>query len=185
MADPNALTSSRRDLLHQMAGGAALVGAGAMLAPAAQAAGPRSGLLWSSGATINQWSAFATWRKRPLDIITCWVIHDTWADIAGIKGGFSTAKNSGARVSCAIPPSSPNHTDGNITPANWKNAASGLYDNYYQQYATKLATSGVTNVICGSSAGRRTTSRGRISAAPTRSVSSRLGAGSRGSCGQR
>jgi hypothetical protein len=105
MDDPNALTSSRRDVLHQLAGGAALVGSGAMLAPAAQAAtGPRSGLLWSSGATINQWSAFATWRKRPLDTITCWVIHNTWADIAGIRGGFSTAKNSGARVFLRDPP---------------------------------------------------------------------------------
>ena len=148
MDDPNALTSSRRDVLHQRAGGAALVGSGAMLAPAAQAAaGPRSGLLWSSGATINQWSTFATWRKRPLDTITCWVIHNTWTDIASIKGGFSTARNSGARVSCAIRLLPKSH-DGNTTPANWKNAASGLYDTYYKQFATKLALSGVTNVIC-------------------------------------
>lgn len=159
MAEINPPTSSRRDALQQLVGSAALLGAGTALLPerlsaitSAQAAvgvgpGPRSGLFWSTGASISDYRGFTTYRGRSLDTITCWCPHDTWTDIVSLKGGFVTARKSGSRVSCAIGMLPKSH-DGKKYPGNWKLAASGAYDGYYTQYAQKLASFKLSNVIC-------------------------------------
>ncbi|MGD9509741.1 MAG: hypothetical protein AB7X49_14450, partial [Geminicoccaceae bacterium] len=64
--------------------------------------GPRSGFFWSTGASINNYKGFTTYRGRSLDTITCWCPHNTWTEVVSLKGGFVTARKSGSRVSCAI-----------------------------------------------------------------------------------
>ncbi|MGD9868503.1 MAG: hypothetical protein AB7I59_12570 [Geminicoccaceae bacterium] len=140
--------SSRRDLLTGLIGGSLALGAGTLgfAAPAAAAAGPRSGRSWHTGASINEHSKFAAFRGRPLDTITCWCQHDNWSQVVGLKGGFVTAKKSGARVSLAIAPLPRSH-DGKKNKGNWKLAANGSFDGYYSQFAQKLASSGAKNPI--------------------------------------
>lgn len=156
MANVNSPTYARRSVLQQLAGGAALMGTGAGLLPEqlspvtpAQAIGTgvRSGLVWNTGASITNYKAFTSYRGRPLDTITCWCPHNTWDEIVSLKGGFVTARQSGARVSCAIGMLPKSH-DGKKYPGNWKLAAAGSYDGYYEQYAKKLAATGLTDVIC-------------------------------------
>jgi hypothetical protein len=88
-----------------------------------------------------------SYRGRSIDTITTWCPHSTWADITGLKGGFSTARNSGARISVALP-ALPHSHSGLKNPQNWKLAANGSFDGYYAQFAKKLEASGRTNVIC-------------------------------------
>lgn len=159
MAEINPPSCSRRNALRRALGGAALLGGGAALLPEqlspitpARAAlgagpGPRSGLYWSTGASITNYKGFTTYRGRSLDTITCWCPHNTWTEITSLKGGFVTAKRSGSRVSCAIAMLPKSH-DGKKYPANWKLAAGGSYDEYYRQYARGVAASGLTDVIC-------------------------------------
>jgi hypothetical protein len=149
-------TLSRRGALQQLAGGAALIGAGTAVLPEslspigsarAAMAGARSGMSWQSGASISQYAAFASYRGRQIDTITAWCPHATWTDITALKGGFSTARKSGARVCCAMRLLPLSH-DARKYPGNYKLAASGTYDGYYIQYAQKLAATNLTNVIC-------------------------------------
>ena len=101
MTDPSSLPN-RRNMLTSLIGGSLAVGAGSygLLLPStvAAAAGPRSGRSWHTGASIDDHASFASFRSRPLDTITCWCQHDTWSQVVGLKGGFVTAKKSGARV---------------------------------------------------------------------------------------
>ena len=146
---------TRRGALRQMHGGTLAAGAGAALAqagrplvaPAEAAAGTRSGLAWRSGASINNYADFTVYRGRALDTITCWCPHSNWTELTSLKGGFSTARNSGARVSCAIALLPKSH-DGRANPDYWKLAANGSYDTNYRTYARKLAAAGLTKVIC-------------------------------------
>lgn len=155
MAEVTPLTLARRGALQQLVGGVAMLGAGtallpdslAPITPAQAAVGARSGMSWQSGSSINQYSAFATYRGRQIDTITCWCPHATWSDIVSLKGGFTTARGSGARVCCAMRLLPRSH-DARIYPANFRLAASGTYDGYYIQYAQRLAATGLTNVIC-------------------------------------
>jgi hypothetical protein len=149
MTDPNSLPN-RRNLLTSLIGGSLALGAGSygLLLPStvAAAVGPRSGRSWHTGASIDDHASFASIRRRPLDTITCWCQHDTWSQVVGLKGGFVTAKKSGARVSLAVAPLPRSH-DGSKNKGNWKLAANGSFDGYYTEFAKKLASSGTQNAI--------------------------------------
>lgn len=145
-------TASRRDLLVGLAGTSVAV-AGGLGTKAAQAAGPAafggglmSGLPWHSGCSLGGISAFETYRTRRADTCTIWCQRNTWNDVISFKGGFSTAKKLPGRISLAIAPL-PNTHSALVYPGNWKLAAKGSFDVYYNQFAQKLAASGVTNAI--------------------------------------
>lgn len=140
--------SNRRDLLTGLIGSSLALGAGTLgfVAPASAAVGPRSGRAWHTGASIDQYASFARFRGRPLDTITCWCQHENWSEIVGLKGGFVTARQSGARVSLAIAPL-PKSLNGVRNPGNWRLAANGSFDGYYTEFAKKLASSGTKNPI--------------------------------------
>jgi hypothetical protein len=133
MMDSTAPTASRRWFVTALASVPLVLGAGhsrtAQAAPRAFGTGTRSGLSWHSGSSISQWSQFETYRGRKIDTISCWCQHDTWDQLAALKGGFTTAKKSPARVSVAIAPLPKSH-DGKLYPNNWKLAASGTFDGY-------------------------------------------------------
>jgi hypothetical protein len=100
--------ASRRDLLAGLAGLSvtALGGLGAPPAHAAAAFGPglKSRKAWHSGSSISDYGAFESFRGRRLDTITCWCQHENWSEVVALKGGFTTASGSGARISCGIAP---------------------------------------------------------------------------------
>ena len=143
--------ASRREILAGIAGMsvAAVGGIGAAPAQAAAALGPglKSTKEWHSGCTINKYSEFGLYRGHPIDTITTWCPHNDWSEIMGLKGGFRTAKGSGARISLALAALPRSHS-GLLYPENWKRAAKGDYDTYYRTFASNLKNSGVTNVIC-------------------------------------
>lgn len=138
--------SRREAVLGIAAAGTMALPKPAMAAAAAFGRGPRSGLGWHSGCSIGKYADFAAYRGRPLDTITCWCPLTNWSEVVSLKAGFSTAKSSGARISTAIAPLPSTH-DGKKNPGNWKLAAGGSFDGYYEQYARNLAASGRTNVV--------------------------------------
>lgn len=154
---------SRRDVLAGIAGLSLAVGGGLGDKPAQAAAafgtGSRSKMSWHSGCAISRHADFAAYRGRAIDTITTWCPHDTWTDIVSLKGGFATARRSGARISLALP-ALPRSHNGTTSPQNWKNAANGTYDGYYTEFAKKLAASGPTDVIVRA-AGWECNDRGR------------------------
>lgn len=147
MSEPVRATSSRRDLLRSVVGASLLGGMPLAISTAEAATGVRSGIAWQSGAGIGGYAAFASYRGRLLDTITCWCPSDTWTDVISFKGGFTTARKSRSRVSCAIVPLPKSH-DGRLYPENWKLAASGTFDGYYAEFAMRLRDAGLTDVVC-------------------------------------
>ena len=142
---------SRREVLAGLAG-LSLTALGALRTRPAQAAaafgaGGRSKLSWHSGCAISKHADFAAYRGRPIDTITTWCPWQTWSDITGFKGGFRTAKSSGARISLALPALPASHS-GYTDPKQWLLAAKGTYDQNYRDFARKLRESGVTDVVC-------------------------------------
>ncbi len=147
----NSPNPSRRQVLAGLAGmsAAAVGGLGAAPAQAAAAFGPglKSGKAWHSGCTISKYKEWGIYRGRSIDTITTWCPWQTWSDITGMKGGFRTAKGSGARISLALPALPASHSAW-IDPKQWNLAAKGTYDTNYETFAINLKNSQVQNVIC-------------------------------------
>jgi hypothetical protein len=151
LSQTNSHELSRRSILTGVAGCGMALASGLAAPPAAEArtfgAGARSGMPWNSGCSIGGWQTFQSFRGRSLDTITTWCQHNTWNEIVALKGGFLTARRSGARVAVSIAPLPRSH-DGRNGP-NFRLAAAGSFDGYYRQFAQRLAGSGTPNpIVC-------------------------------------
>ena len=99
-----------------------------------------SGLPWRSGAACG--GAFASWRHRGLDIATNWAPYTSWGSFENFfQHSAGYAERLGATASIGLPMLT------SQTRGQFSQCASGQFDTYYRNAASRLAAAGAGNAV--------------------------------------
>lgn len=145
-------TQTRRGVLTGLASAGLVTFAAGSARPAAAAIAPfgtgrLSGMPWHSGCQLNKIAEFEAYRGRLADIYTIWSRRANWGEITDIgASGFSAVRKRQGRISYGLAMLPETHHAGK-NPGNWRLAAKGSFDRYYDSVAKQLGASGVKDLV--------------------------------------
>lgn len=134
--EQHVVQASRRNFLAGVGATSLAVGTGLGI-PEAEAS--LSGLGWASGCGSSGVAEFERYRGRKVDTVTCWCPRGSWSSMVQVP--YSLMRSSPARFSIGMAVLPDTHSAVR-NPGNWRLAARGAFDQYYNQFARNLAATG-------------------------------------------
>ncbi|MCB1885786.1 MAG: twin-arginine translocation signal domain-containing protein [Geminicoccaceae bacterium] len=131
------MPQTRRRFLGAAAAGVALAAGGLFKGSALAEPGTRSGMPWPSGASSWTPDDFATWRGRPLDVLTTFITFDTWYQLERLARPYTLLGKSLQRPERLVvtlpmfPAKEPPNP--NLDPTLWAKVAAGSCADHWRR----------------------------------------------------